>query len=65
MSSPQYLGAPDIIGGQPGTIPSNINPGSPGIDFSTLNGTVVIPLAPGITPIVTTVSIPNPLTNVV
>ena len=65
MKEPQFLRTPEIIGAPLGTPPSDINPGSPGVNFTTKEAIVVIPLAPGITPILTEVSIPKSVTNVV
>ncbi|CAF4577266.1 unnamed protein product, partial [Rotaria socialis] len=65
MTSPQYLDSPQLTDAKTGTVPSDLKPGSPGVTFTTPDAKVVIPLAPGIAPIVTEVSVPNPLTNVV
>jgi hypothetical protein len=64
MTSPQYIGDATIIGAPTGTSPSDLNPGSPGVDFTNVNASVTIPFTPGTTPILTEVSVPNTNTNV-
>ena len=64
MNNPQYLNNPIIIGAPASTSPSQINPGSPGVNFNDTNAAVIIPFAPGITPILVDVSVPNNNTNV-
>ncbi|CAF4757728.1 unnamed protein product, partial [Rotaria sp. Silwood2] len=64
MNNPQYINNPIIIGAPPTTSPSDINPGSDGVDFIEVNPSVFIPFAPGTTPIIVTVSVPNKNTNV-
>ncbi|CAF4667158.1 unnamed protein product, partial [Rotaria sp. Silwood2] len=59
MNNPQYINNPIIIGAPPTTSPSDINPGSDGVDFIEVNPSVFIPFAPGTTPIIVTVSVPN------
>ncbi|CAF4516576.1 unnamed protein product [Rotaria sp. Silwood2] len=64
MNNPQYINNPIIIGAPSTTSPSDINPGSDGVDFIEVNPSVFIPFAPGTTPIIVTVSVPNKNTNV-
>ncbi|CAF1433706.1 unnamed protein product, partial [Rotaria sordida] len=64
MDSPQYINNPIIIGASSLTSPSKINPGSDGVDFNEKNSSVIIPFAPGTTPILASVAVPNKNTNV-
>ena len=64
MTSPQYINNVTLIGAPSGTSPSDINPDSTGVTFTQPNSAVIIPFPPGITPIVTEVSVPNTDTNV-
>jgi hypothetical protein len=64
MTSPQYISNATIIGAPNGTSPSDLNPGSPGVDFTDVNASVTIPFTSGTTPILTEVSVPNTNTNV-
>ncbi|CAF4391198.1 unnamed protein product, partial [Rotaria sordida] len=64
MDSPQYINNPIIIGASSLTSPSEINPGSDGVDFKEKNSSVIIPFAPGITPILASIAVPNKNTNV-
>ena len=64
MSSPQYINNVTLVGAQPGSSPTDLNPGSQGVDFNDVNASVIIPFTPGTTPILTEVSIPNTNTNV-
>ena len=64
MTNSQYINNVTFTGVQPLPSPTAINPGSPGVDFSETNGSVIIPLPSGITPIVVEISVPNPNTNV-
>jgi len=64
MTSPQYINNATIIGAPPGTSPSDLNPGSSGVNFNQPNASVIIPFTPGTTPIVVQVSVPNINTNV-
>jgi uncharacterized membrane protein len=64
MSSPQYISDATIIGALPGTSPSDLNPGSSGVNFNQPNASVTISFTPGTTPIVVEVSVPNTNTNV-
>ncbi|CAF4404263.1 unnamed protein product, partial [Rotaria sp. Silwood2] len=43
MNNPQYINNPIIIGAPPTTSPSDINPGSDGVDFIEVNPSVFIP----------------------
>jgi hypothetical protein len=64
MTSPQYISNATIIGAPSGTSPSDLNPGSSGVNFNQPNASVTISFTPGTTPIVTQVSVPNTNTNV-
>lgn len=64
MNEPQYINNVTFIGASPSTSPSDLNPGSSGVNFIETNPSVIIPFAPGVTPIVDTVSVPNTNTNV-
>ncbi|CAF2901210.1 unnamed protein product [Rotaria sp. Silwood2] len=64
MNNPQYTNNPIINGAPSTTFPSDINPGSDGVDFIEVNPSVIIPFAPGTTPIIVKVSVPNTNTNV-
>jgi hypothetical protein len=64
MASSQYINNATIIGAPSGALPSDLNPGSPGLDFIQPNASVTIPFTPGTTPIVVQVSVPNTNTNV-
>ena len=64
MTNPQYINNVILTGAPPNTSPTQINPGTPGVDFIQPNPTVTIPFPPGISPIVTEVSVPNTNTNV-
>ena len=64
MTNPQYITDVNLTGAPPGTKPSDLTPGSPGVTFKELNPTVTIPFPPGITPIVVDISVPNTDTNV-
>ncbi len=63
MTSPQYISNATIIGALPGTSPSNLNPGSSGVNFDQTNASVTIPFTPGTTPIIVQVSVPNTVTQ--
>ena len=65
MDNPQDITNVTLIGAPPGTSPSNLNPGSPGVTFEKTNPTVIIPFGPGITAIVKEISVPNTNTNVI
>jgi hypothetical protein len=64
MTSPQYINDATIIGAPSGTSPSDLNPGSSGVNFNQPDASVTIPFTPGTTPIVVEVSVPNTNTNV-
>ena len=64
MTSPQYINNVILTGAPANTSSTQLNPGTPGVDFIQSNPTVTIPFPPGITPIVTEVSVPNTNTNV-
>jgi len=64
MSNSQFINNATINGAQPSTSSTQLNPGSSGVDFLQNNGSITIPFVPGVTPIVTEVSVPNTDTNV-
>jgi hypothetical protein len=64
MTSPQYISDATIIGAPSGTSPSDLNPGSSGVNFDQPDASVTIPFTPGTTPIIVQVSVPNTNTNV-
>ena len=64
MGNPQYISNPIITGAPETASPENLNPNQPGIDFTSQNATVKIPFAPGVTPILVNVSVPQTNTNV-
>ena len=64
MTNSQYINNVTFTGVSPTPSPTDINPGSPGVDFSETTGSVIIPLPSGITPIVVEISVPNTDTNV-
>jgi len=64
MSNSQFINTATINGAQPSTLPSQLNPGSSGVDFIQTNGSITIPFVPSVTPIVAEVSVPNTDTNV-
>ena len=64
MTNPQYISNATFIGAPPSTSSSQLNPGSPGVNFTITNPSVIIPFAPDVTPIVVSVSVPNTNTNV-
>jgi hypothetical protein len=64
MTSPQYISNATLVGAPPGTLPSDLNPGSSGVNFDQTNASITIPFTPGTTPIVVQVSVPNANTNV-
>ena len=64
MTNPQYINDVQLTGAPPGTKPTDLTPGSPGVTFKELNPTVTIPFPPGITPIVVDISGPTTNTNV-
>ena len=64
MKNPQYIDNATFVGAPPGTTVSQLTPGTPGVDFTSTNASVIIPFLPGVTPIVVSVSVPNTDTNV-
>jgi len=64
MSNSQFITNATINGAQPSTLPTQLNPGSSGVDFILTTGSIIIPFVPGVTPIVAEVSVPNTDTNV-
>jgi hypothetical protein len=64
MGNSQYINNVTFTGAPLPTSPSQINPGSSGVNFTQLSSSVIIPFPPQITPIVTEVSIPDTNTNV-
>jgi hypothetical protein len=64
MDNSQYINNVTFIGAALSTSPSQINPGSTGVNFTQQNASVIIPFPPQVTPIVTEVSVPNSNTNV-
>ena len=64
MTNPQYINNVILTGAPANTSSTQLNPGTPGVDFIQPNSTVTIPFPPGITPIVVEVSVPNTNTNV-
>ena len=64
MTNSQYINNVILTGAPPNTSSTQLNPGTPGVDFIQSNPTVTIPFPPGITPIVVEVSVPNTNTNV-
>ena len=65
MNNPQYINNVTIIGAVDGTEPSDLNPGQPGVDFTSQNPSISISFPSDITPIIVNVSVPNTNTNVV
>ena len=64
MGQPQYISTPGFNGAHVPSTP-NINPGAEGVTFLSKTSTIIIDLAPSITPIVEYVSIANTtITNV-
>jgi hypothetical protein len=64
MDNSQYINNVTFTGAPSTTLPSQINPGSSGVNFTQQDASVIIPFPPQITPIVTEVSVPNTNTNV-
>ena len=64
MTNPQYINNATFVGAPPSTTVSQLTPGTPGVDFTSTNASVIIPFLPGVTPIVVSVSVPNTNTNV-
>ena len=65
MNNPQYIDTVTIIGAVDGTEPSDLNPGQPGVDFTSSNASITISFPSDVTPIIVNVSVPNTNTNVV
>jgi len=64
MDNPQYINNVTINGAIDGTEPSDLNPGQPGVDFTSPNASITISFPSDITPIIVNVSVPNTNTNV-
>lgn len=64
MNNPQYINTVIFVGAPPSTPLSQLIPGSSGVNFTAINPTIIIPFAPGITPIIASISVPNTNTNV-
>ena len=64
MTNPQYINQATFIGAPGSTTVSELNPESPGVNFINNNASVIIPFTPGTTPILSSVSVPSPTTNV-
>jgi hypothetical protein len=66
MGNAQYIPDATLNGATPGSLPSDLNPGRPGVDFiTTQDASIILPLPSGLTPIVVEVSVPNTDTNVI
>ena len=65
MNSPQDISNPIYTGQVGNPLPQDLRPQGVGVDFSTVNGSVTVPFAPGVTPIVTKVTGPLGNTNVI
>ncbi|UJR36313.1 hypothetical protein I4U23_029041, partial [Adineta vaga] len=64
MTNPQYINQATFIGAPASTTVSELNPESPGVNFINNNASVIIPFTSGTTPILSSVSVPSPTTNV-
>ena len=64
MGNPQDITNVTFTGAPTSASPSDLSPGQSGIDFTTPDATVTIPFAPGVTPFVDEISVPNTNTNV-
>ena len=64
MNSPQDIGTATFTGQVGNPLPQDLRPQGAGVDFSTTTGSVTVPFAPGVTPIVTQVTVPPTNTNV-
>lgn len=65
MGNAQYIPDATLTGATDGSSPSDLNPGQPGVDFTTTtDASITLPFPSGITPIVVEVSVPNTNTNV-
>jgi len=65
MNNPQYINNVTLNGAVDGTQPSDLNPGQPGVDFTSTDASITISFPSDITPILVSVSVPNTNTNVV
>ena len=65
MNNPQYINNVTLNGAVDGTQPSDLNPGQPGVDFTSTDASITISFTSDITPILVSVSVPNTNTNVV
>ena len=65
MNNPQYINNVTINGAPDNTNPSDLNPGSSGVDFTSTDASITISFPSDITPILVSVSVPNTNTNVV
>ena len=64
MTDSQSISNP-VFTGQSGTpTGKDLAPNGPGVDFTTTSGSIRVPFAPGVTPIVTQVTVPPKNTNV-
>ena len=66
MGNPQDITNATFTGSPTSYSPSDLSPGpgQPGINFTTSGASITITFAPGVTPIVTQISVPNTNTNV-
>lgn len=64
MNNPQDTNSP-IFTGQVGTpVGTDLRPHGPGVNFTTTTASITVPFTPGVTPIVTQVTVPPNNTNV-
>lgn len=64
MGSSQKIPNATFTGQPDSTLTADLVPGQAGINFHEPNGTITFPFGPGVTPIVTSVSVPKGNTNV-
>jgi hypothetical protein len=64
MNNSQYIKNVTLNGASSSSSPSNVNPGSPGVNMEDKKGNITITLPPGTTPIIKEVSVPNNNTNI-
>ena len=64
MGSPQNIPKATFTGKPDSDKPADLAPGQPGIKFTEIPATITFPFGPGVTPIVTSVSVPTGTTNV-
>ncbi|CAF1658859.1 unnamed protein product, partial [Adineta ricciae] len=64
MGNPQYINNATFQGADNNPDVQNLNPGTQGVDFNEPNSSVLIPFTPGITPILSSVSVPPNTSNV-